>query len=124
MRNLFSIPGSYDDWASSAEHGLDASILYDDSIHPHLKHTAKRVKEMGYTALFGVQHEAAHERVNAVMGFDERIATDPWPNADITRHYAADWLRDPARKKSLSTCKWVLRCPFESFLQRQICPRE
>lgn len=54
---------------------------------------------MGYrTALFGVQHEACHEHVAEIMGYDERIATDPWPNSDITARYTREWLLHPDRR--------------------------
>lgn len=74
-----------------------ANTPFDNRIHPHLIHTAKRAKNMGYrTALIGVQHEAAHEHVDEIMGFDECIATDPWPNADLSALHAAEWLRQRA----------------------------
>ena len=66
---------------------------FHNRIHPDVPHIARRFKDLGYkSALFGIQHEAAHEHVETIMGFDEQFATDPWPNADILSHYASDWL--------------------------------
>ncbi len=66
-------------------------------IHPHTPHMARRFKQMGYrTALFGVQHEACHEHAAEIMGYDEQIATDPWPNADLAAHYMGPWLHERA----------------------------
>ncbi|MFW5846401.1 MAG: sulfatase-like hydrolase/transferase [Planctomycetota bacterium] len=62
-------------------------------IHPHITHLARRCKESGYrTALIGVQHEAAHQHVPAVLGVDEQIATDPWPDADRLCAQVEPWL--------------------------------
>lgn len=68
--------------------------VFNDRLYPHIPHLAKRLKRRGFrTALFGVQHETAHEHISSVMDFDERYATDPWPNSDLLAHYAARWLR-------------------------------
>lgn len=69
-------------------------------IHPHIPHLAARMKAAGYrTALCGVQHEAAHEHVAAVMGLDEQFATDPWPGAGqqvpLIRRYLSQAGREP-----------------------------
>lgn len=72
---------------------------FNNRIHPHLPHLARRFRDLGYhTALFGVQHEAAHEHVPAVMGYAEEFATDPWPHAGLLRAYVGDWLRAQAGK--------------------------
>ncbi len=64
-------------------------------IHPHLPHMAARFKQMGYrSALFGIQHECAHEHVAEIMQVDEQFATDPWPNSDIVKHYLKQWILD------------------------------
>ena len=65
----------------------------ENRIHPHIPHVAKRMKALGYrSALFGTQHEAAHEHTDQVMGFDEQFATDPWPSSDLLAHYVKRWL--------------------------------
>ncbi len=72
---------------------------FDNRIYPHIPHMAARFKEMGYrTALFGVQHECAHEHVSEVLQVDERYATDPWPNADLTASYMREWIQRQARQ--------------------------
>lgn len=71
--------------------------VFMNRIHPHVPHVASRFKDLGYrTALFGIQHEAAHEHVHEVMRFDEQYATDPWANADIIAHYAKQWVAKQA----------------------------
>lgn len=76
------------------------NTVFDARIDPRLEHLARRVKRRGYrTALLGVQHEAAHEHVEEIMGFDERIATDPWPNSDILAVHARRWLAARAGEK-------------------------
>lgn len=77
-----------------------ANRPFNDRIHPHVKHVAKRLKEDGYhTALLGVQHEAAHEHVPEMMAFDEQIATNPWPNGDTLAHYARQWIAQRRSEK-------------------------
>ena len=67
--------------------------VFQNRIHPDVPHMAARFKQLGYrSALFGIQHECAHEHVAEVMQVDEQFATDPWPNADIIRHYLKKWL--------------------------------
>lgn len=62
-------------------------------IHPHLPHMAARFKQMGYrSALFGIQHECAHEHVAEILRVDEQFATDPWANSDIVKHYLKNWI--------------------------------
>lgn len=69
--------------------------VFHNRIHPHIPHMAARFKQMGYrTALFGVQHECAHEHLASVLQVDERYATDPWPNADLTATYLRKWLSE------------------------------
>ncbi len=71
--------------------------VFHNRIHPHIPHMASRFKQMGYrTALFGVQHECAHEHLARVLQVDERYATDPWPNADLTATYLRKWLSERA----------------------------
>ncbi len=62
-------------------------------IHPHIPHLAARLKDHGYrTALFGVQHECAHEHVGEILRVGEQFATDPWPNADLQIPIVQSWL--------------------------------
>ena len=70
-----------------------ANSPFSNRIHPHVPHIAARFKEMGYrSALFGVQHEAAHEHVHEVLKVDEQFATDPWPQSDLTADYVRRWI--------------------------------
>lgn len=75
------------------------NTAFDARIHPHVTHLARRVRNRGYsTALIGIQHEAAHEHVDEIMGFDEQIATDPWANADLLAHHASRWISQRASR--------------------------
>jgi arylsulfatase A-like enzyme len=66
----------------------------NNRLHRDEMHIARRLKvEHGYrTALFGVQHECAHEHVSRIMNVDERYATDPWPEAGRVADAVVDWL--------------------------------
>jgi N-sulfoglucosamine sulfohydrolase len=70
-----------------------ANTVFQNRIHPHVKHFAVRMKEAGYhTALFGVEHEAAHEHVQDVLQVDEQFNTDPWPEAGVSADAFCRWL--------------------------------
>ena len=66
----------------------------NNRFHPTERHLARRLKEdHGYrTALFGVQHECAHEHVSEIIAPDERFDTDPWPQAPVTAENVEGWL--------------------------------
>ncbi len=72
--------------------------VFSNRIDPGLRHLARLLKEdHGYrTALFGVQHEAAHEHIWRVQRFDEAHHTDPWPSAEVSCPALADWVRQRA----------------------------
>ncbi len=86
-------------------------------IAPQCVHLAKHLKQHGYhTALFGVQHEAAHEHVPEVMNFDEEYATDPWPNALQTAHYLREWFA--SRRPDLEQPFYLQIGTYEAHLNR------
>lgn len=67
---------------------------FDNRIHPHVPHLAALLRGEGYrSALFGVQHEAAHEHVASILQVQEQFATDPWPRAEATAACLSQWLR-------------------------------
>jgi len=71
--------------------------VFGNRIHPHIPHLGARLKQKGYrSALFGVQHECAHEHVHEVIQPDEQFATQPWPNGDLLKHYVQRWIRERA----------------------------
>ena len=73
--------------------------VFANRIRPDIPHLAARARGLGYrTALFGIQHECAHEHVHEVLRPDECFATDPWANADLIAHYARHWLRERERE--------------------------
>ncbi|MEM6820813.1 MAG: sulfatase-like hydrolase/transferase [Verrucomicrobiota bacterium] len=66
---------------------------WSNRIHPTVPHLSPRLKALGYhTALFGVQHECAHEHVNAIIQPYEKIATHPWPHGDLLQSYIRKWI--------------------------------
>lgn len=67
-------------------------------LHVTETHLCRRLKEQhGFrTALFGVEHEVAHEHVTEIMNPDERFCTDPWRDAEHTAAAAEKWLRERA----------------------------
>jgi arylsulfatase A-like enzyme len=69
----------------------------DNRLHPHEHHIARLLRDAGYhTALFGVQHECAHEHVDAIMRVHEKHLTDPWPPAPDVADQVVPWLRERA----------------------------
>ncbi|MBD3242281.1 MAG: sulfatase-like hydrolase/transferase [Chitinivibrionales bacterium] len=70
------------------------NTVNNNRLHPHERHVARVLKEdHGYrTALFGVQHECAHEHVHEVMRVDEQFDTDPWPTAQTSADRLCTWL--------------------------------
>ena len=73
------------------------NTVFSNRMHPHIPHLGPRLKNMGYdTALFGIQHECAHEDVHEIIQPDEQFATDPWPNADLIRAYVKKWIHERA----------------------------
>jgi len=70
----------------------------DNRLHPTERHLAKRLREdHGYrTALFGVQHECAHEHVHNVLRPHVQFVTDPWPAASKSAQAFERWLPDAA----------------------------
>ncbi|MGF1449836.1 MAG: sulfatase [Opitutales bacterium] len=72
--------------------------VFSNRINPGVRHLARLLKEdHGYrTALFGVQHEAAHEHIWRIQRFDEAHHTDPWPSADVSCPALAQWVRQRA----------------------------
>ena len=71
----------------------------DNRIYPHVPHLAALLRGEGYrTALFGVQHEAAHQHVAEILQVEEQFATDPWPQAEATAAPLRHWLREQAGK--------------------------
>ncbi len=75
------------------------NTVNNNRLHAHERHIARILKEdHGYhTALFGVQHECAHEHVHEVLRVDEQFNTDPWPTAQTSADAIKTWLeqRDP-----------------------------
>ncbi len=72
--------------------GLTNTVL-DNRIHPHIPHLGARLAALGYhNALFGVQHECAHEHAVRTIGLREKICTDPWPNGDLLAGHVRRWL--------------------------------
>jgi N-sulfoglucosamine sulfohydrolase len=73
------------------------NTVNNNRLHRDETHFAARLKHLGYhTALFGVQHECAHEHVSEIMQVDERFATDPWPSADVSAANFEQWLEQRA----------------------------
>ncbi len=78
----------------------DNGVMYltntvnNNRLHRTERHVARLLKqEHGYrTALFGVQHECAHEHVSEVLAVDERFHTHPWPDALTTAAAFEDWM--------------------------------
>jgi arylsulfatase A-like enzyme len=78
----------------------DSGVMYltntvnSNRLHPSERHIAKRLKEdHGYhTALFGVQHECAHEHVSEVIAPDDRLAVHPWPQAPVSAENFERWM--------------------------------
>ncbi len=66
----------------------------DNRLHITERHIAKRLKEdfSYHTALFGVQHECAHEHLEEVLNCDEKFNTDPWPEASVSADCFEDWV--------------------------------
>lgn len=76
------------------------NTVFSNRIHPHIPHLGARLKELGYhRALFGVQHECAHDHVAEVIQPDEQFATDPWPRGDLLAPYVRDWLAGRRREE-------------------------
>ena len=73
--------------------GLTNTVV-DNRIFPREVHLARRLRhEHGYhTALFGVQHECAHEHVTEVIDPHERFNTDPWPIATRSADAFEQWI--------------------------------
>ncbi len=71
------------------------NTVNNNRLHRDERHLARRLKEEhGYrTALFGIQHECAHEHVAEIMAVDERFATDPWRSCDVAAGHLCRWLR-------------------------------
>lgn len=84
-------------------------------IHRDERHLARLLKEQhGYhTALFGVQHECAHEHVHEVMRVDEQFDTDPWPTAEQSASRLCSWLKDRPADSGPFYAQWGL---YESHL--------
>ncbi|MGF1485158.1 MAG: sulfatase [Opitutales bacterium] len=84
--------------------------VFSNRIHPSIRHLARLLKEdHGYrTALFGVQHEAAHEHIWRVQQFDEAHRTDPWPTADVSCDALIDWLE----QRKTDTAPWYAQIGF------------
>jgi len=73
------------------------NTVFDNRIHPGIPHLGALLKQKGYrSALFGVQHECAHEHVHEIIQPDEQFATQPWPNGDLLKHYVGTWIRERA----------------------------
>jgi len=73
------------------------NTVFQNRIHPDIPHLGARLKKLGYrSALFGVQHECAHEHVHEVIQPDEQFATQPWPNGDLLKEYVHRWISDRA----------------------------
>lgn len=69
----------------------------DNRLHPRERHMARLLREAGYhTALFGVQHECAHEHVDSIMQVHEKHLTDPWPPAPAVADRVVPWLSERA----------------------------
>lgn len=77
------------------------NTVNNNRLHRGERHVARLLKEEhGYrTALFGVQHECAHEHVTEIMAVDERFSTDPWRDAPVTAAHACRWLRERAGER-------------------------
>lgn len=89
---------------ATGKYGQNNGVIYltntvnENRIHRDEMHLAKRLKhEHGYySALFGIQHECAHEHVTEVIDPDERFLNDPWRDCLSSAAKFAEWL--PSRK--------------------------
>jgi N-sulfoglucosamine sulfohydrolase len=84
-------------------------------LHLTERHFAKRLKDdfSYHTALFGVQHECAHEHLNDVLNCDEKFNTDPWPQASVSAECFETWV---ARRKESQQPFYAQIGFFESHL--------
>ncbi len=99
---------------------------FDNRIHPHVPHLAARFARMGYhTALFGVQHECAHEHVHEVLKVEEQFDTDPWPQAPVSAANFESWLAERDRRRPFYAQVGLFEAHLGSFLNRtpkENCP--
>jgi len=96
---------------------------FGNRIHPHVPHLAARLGEMGYaTALFGVQHECAHEHVHEVLRVEEQFDTDPWPQAPVSAANFERWLAERDDERSFYAQIGFFEAHLGSFLNNDAKP--